>query len=136
MKREKALEIATRFYTFRMGVEPENLTVKSMEPAGGRIIVRAELNDEVYEVEIDPTSDRITMKEGIAEYALGDFSKKTKLLSELQEGDLFRMEGDCVVWEFYGQGNRHGGAVYGITRNDDRNTIDWLTRDPRVYPCE
>lgn len=140
MKREAALEIATRFYNFCEGSQPENLTIKSMESANGKIVLRTTASDEdedddvTYEIEIDPTGNAITMKKVVVEFAVSDFTQKPKLLSELEEGDLFRLEADCAVWRFYRRMERCGGIAYGFTRKDDHE-IEWLYDDVEVYPC-
>lgn len=140
MKRETARRIATNFYTFRIGDAPADLTVKSMGPANGKIVLQTTAYDEdegediTYEIEIDPTCGRIAMKRLVDEYDLDAFTQGTKLLSELKPGDRFRLEGDCAVWEFYGQQERFGSRMFGVTRIG-RNDIDWLARDRTVYPC-
>ena len=45
MKREKALQIATNFYTFRMGSEPVSMTVKYEDPKDGRVVLVAADHD-------------------------------------------------------------------------------------------
>ena len=105
-----------------------------MESANGRIVVQAAGNDETYEIELDSVSGRITMKEVVAEYDLNDFMQESTHLSQLKEGDLFRMDGDCVVWRCYKAEERYGQLSYGFIRENGRE-ISWLTSDVKVYPC-
>lgn len=139
MKRETALQIATRFYTFIQGTKPENLMVKSMEPANGKIVLRTTVFDEdeddnvTYEIDVDPTTDAVTMKKVIVEFKASDFAQDTKRLSELKEGDLFHMEGNCTVYRFYRAEVRYGEMTYSFSRKDGRD-IYWNS-DTIIYPC-
>lgn len=76
MKRETALQIATKFYTKKNGVQPESLQVKSMEPANGKIMLRANgYDDRIFEIEIDPISETIVMKQIICADDLADYDQ-------------------------------------------------------------
>lgn len=114
MKREKALQIATNFYTFRMGSEPVSMTVKYEDPKDGRVVLVAadhdiEEDEEVlYEIEINPVTDSITMKKILCEFSAKHFMQGTKRISELCQGDQFRLSGDCLVYEFCGSEFRFG----------------------------
>lgn len=139
MTRKEAIRIATNYYTSHMGFVPKNMSVKSMEPAGGRITLRAtafdeEYNDEViYEIELDLAADTISLKRVVREASISDYRQDPKLLSELKTGDLFRMECDIVVYEFYKAEMRYGRLNYGFTRKGER-TIYWECRDIQIYP--
>ena len=105
MKRTDALRIATNFYTFRMGTKPESMAIARMDPADGRITMRTTTHDEneedvTYEIVLDPTTDALTMRRVLDEYRVSDFAQGSKPLSTLKEGDLFRLEGDCVIYRF------------------------------------
>lgn len=78
MTRKEAIRIATNFYTFRMGVKPESMIVTMMEPTNDRIAVQMTACDDegeeiIYEIEIKPTTNGITMKQVISNYDLSDF---------------------------------------------------------------
>lgn len=136
MKKEQALQIATNFYTFRQGNAPQSITLKRVE--GDRFTFRANslADDEViYEIILDPLYDEIVMKEIIAEYKVSDFMQQPKKLSELQEGNLFRNEGDCVIWKYCGLQNRYGKPQYGISRANG-GQIYYQSNDTTVYPCK
>lgn len=139
MIRKEALRIAANFYSFRMGVKPESMTITIMDPVNDRIAIQTTTyNDEeeeiTYEIEFRPTANSIIMKRLVSEYNLSDFVQDTKRLSDLQNGDLFRLEGDCVVWRFYGVEKRYGVLAYGFTRQNGRE-ISWLNANVNVYPC-
>lgn len=139
MTRKEAIRIATNFYTFRMGVKPESMIVTMMEPTNDRIAVQMTACDDegeeiIYEIEIKPTTNGITMKQVISNYDLSDFIQDVKHLSDLKKGDLFRLESDCVIWCFYGVEKRYGALAYGFTRQNGRE-ISWLNKDVNVYPC-
>lgn len=134
MTREQAIRIATNFYTYREGGAPYDLTVKRME--GNRFTMRASslvTDERVYEIVVDPTYDEITMTEIVAEYKASDFTQQPKMLSELKPGDLFRNEGDCVVYEFWKPTTMFGQPCFLISRKG-KDTTDCIT-DRLVYPC-
>lgn len=134
MKQEQAIEIATRFFTFRECGEPYDMTVKSMN--GNRFTLCASglgTDEEVYEIEIDPTCNEIILKQVVATYDMNDFMQQPTMLSCLKEGDLFRMEGDCLIWKYCGQQIRYGKIQYGICPKNGCN-IFWRV-DATVYPC-
>ncbi|MBP3529378.1 MAG: hypothetical protein J6K02_12040 [Alistipes sp.] len=141
MTREEAIRIATNYYTGCMGEAPESMTLKSMEPAGGRITLRAaafdeECDDEViYEVELVPAADAISLKRVVRESSISGYRQAPKPLSALKTGDLFRMECDTVVYEFCKSEMRYGTLSYGFTRKGER-TIYWQCRDIQIYPCD
>ena len=139
MTRKEAIRIATNFFTFRMGVKPESMVVTMMEPADGRIAVQTTTYDDegdemTYEIEIKPATDSITMKQIVSDCNLSDFIQDVRHLSNLKKGDLFRLEGDCVIWRFCGAEKRYGALAYGFTRQNGRE-ISWLNTDVNVYPC-
>lgn len=139
MKREAALQIATNYYTQKKSVQPDGLKVKRMEPANGKIVLQADGHDQengdvVYEIEIDPISETIVMKQIVCADDLGDFTKAPKRLSQLIKGTLFRMKGDSTVWCYRGITKRDGAFIYGYTLKDDTR-MNWHT-DMVVYPCE
>lgn len=140
MTREQAIQIAQNFYTFRYGMQPEELTLQKMESANGRCVIRTtaynseEGENSVYEIEIDPISNSVTMKQVVAEFDASDFIQQPKNLSAMEVGDLFRMESDCVVWRYCGTEQRFGDLVYGVSRKNACE-INLLSHDKLVYPC-
>ena len=140
MKREKALQIATNFYTFRMGSEPVSMTVKYEDPKDGRVVLVAadhdiEEDEEVlYEIEINPMADSITMK-NLCEFSASHFMQGTKQISELRQGDQFRLSGDCLVYEFCGSEFRFGCTRYMVRPTTGRGT-QWISADVEVWPCK
>lgn len=138
MKKEQAIQIATNFYTHREGVEPREIKVKRMEPANGHVTIwitgeEDEIGeDTIYEVEIDPMGDSVTMKRVLSEYKASDFIQQPKKLSELKNGDLFRLEHDCVIYEFWKWSGLHGQSQFIFTRQGKTDTI--YSADRVVYP--
>lgn len=141
MTRNEAIRIATNYYTFCMGAVPKSMTLKSMEPAGGRITLRTaafdeECDDEViYEIDLDPAADAISLKRVVRESSISDYRQAPKPLSMLKTGDLFHMECDTVVYEFCKSEMRYGRLNYGFTRKGE-HTIYWECRDIQIYPCD
>lgn len=139
MTREQAIQIATNFYQQREGEAPQGMIVKRMEPAGGHITILTDGYDVEkdinfnYEIEIDPISDSVTMKRILAEYKASDFTTQPCKLSSLKQGDLFRNEIDCVVYEFHKPMEYCGDIFYGICR-EGKSDLN-LVRDRMVYPC-
>ncbi len=137
MTKEQALRIAANFYTHQEGEAPKGMMIKRMEPADGRITIWTDGYDEEidepfkYEIEIDPVGGGITMKKILREYRASDFLQ-TKKLSELKNGDLFRLEGDCVIYEFWRWSGFHGQQQFIFTRQGKTDTI-YLTNRV-VYP--
>ncbi len=141
MTRNEAIRIATNYYTFCMGAAPKSMTLKNMEPAGGRITLRTasfdeECDDEViYEIDLDPAANAISLKRVVRESSISDYRQAPKPLSALKTGDLFHMECDTVVYEFCKSEMRYGTLNYGFTRKGE-HTIYWECRDIQIYPCD
>ena len=139
MKRMEALRIATNFYTFRMGAKPNSMAIARMESAEGRITMHATTYDEneddevTYEIELDPTTDALTLRRVLDEYRVSDFAQDAKQLSELKEGDLFRLESDCVVYRFLRAGTLYNKSFYCFTRQGEEHI--YRRRNITVYPC-
>lgn len=139
MKRTEALRIATNFYTFRMGTKPGSMVIARMEPADGRITICTTTYDEneddevAYEIELNPMFDTLTMRRVLDEYRVSDFTQDTKRLSELNEGDQFRLEGDCVVYRFLRAETLYNKLFYCFTRTGEQHV--YRRRDIVVYPC-
>lgn len=128
MKREKALQIATNFYTFRMGSEPVSMTVKYEDPKDGRVVLVAadhdiEEDEEVlYEIEINPATDSITMKKILCEFSAKHFMQGTKRISELCQG----VSSACLGIALY---MSSAGLNFGLAARDI-----WSGRQPAAEP--
>lgn len=138
MKRTDALRIATNFYTFRMGTKPESMAIARMDPADGRITMRTTTHDEneedvTYEIVLDPMTDALTMRRVLDEYRVSDFAQGSKPLSTLKEGDLFRLEGDCVIYRFLRSEMLYNRLFYCFARRGEQHIC--RRRDITVYPC-
>lgn len=73
------------------------------------------------------------MKRVENESPLADFLRTETHLSTLNKGDKFRLEGDCVMYAYYGACKRYGSLMYGFSRVDN-NELFWLSNDANVYP--
>ena len=137
MTRKQAAEIARRYYTFNTGEMPNEvrISIYNMEDGIAKCTIPAtHRGDEViYEVELNTIANTITMKRIENESPLADFLRPETRLSTLNKGDMFRLEGDCVVYAYYGAYERYGSLMYGFSRVDN-NELFWLSNDANVYP--
>lgn len=137
MTRKQAAEIARRYYTFNTGEMPNevHISIYNMEDGIAKCTIPAtHRGDEViYEVELNTIANTITMKRIENESPLADFLRTETRLSTLNKGDKFRLEGDCVVYAYYGACERYGSLMYGFSRVDN-NELFWLSNDANVYP--
>ena len=137
MTRKQAAEIARRYYTFNTGEMPNEVHISTynMEDGIAKCTIPAtHRGDEViYEVELNTIANTITMKRIENESPLADFLRTETRLSTLNKGDKFRLEGDCVVYSYFGKGERFGNIKYGFLRVDN-NQLCWLSDDVNVYP--
>ena len=137
MTRKQAAEIARRYYTFNTGEMPNEVRISTdnMEDGIAKFTIPAiHRGDEViYEVELNTIANTIVMKRIENESPLADFLRTETRLSTLKTGDKFRLEGDCVVYAYYGACKRYGSLMYGFSRVDN-NELFWLSNDVNVYP--
>ena len=137
MTRKEAAEIARRYYTFNTGEMPNEVHISTynMEDGFAKCTIPATYRgDEVtYEIELNTIANTITMKRIENESPLADFMRSETRLSELKQGDKFRLEGDCVVYAYFGKGERFGQTKYAFTRVDN-NQLCWSSNDANVYP--
>ena len=73
----------------------------------------------IYEVELNTIANTITMRRIENESPLADFLRTETRLSTLNKGDKFRLEGDCVVYAYYGACERYSNTKYGFIRVDN-----------------
>ena len=137
MTRKQAAEIARRYYTFNTGEMPNEvrISIYNMEDGIAKCTIPAtHRGDEViYEVELNTIANTITMRRIENESPLADFLRTETRLSTLKTGDKFRLEGDCVVYSYFGKGERFGITKYAFTRVDN-NELCWSSNDANVYP--
>ena len=118
MTRKQAAEIARRYYTFNTGEMPNevHISIYNMEDGIAKCTIPAtHRGDEViYEVELNTIANTIVMKRIENESPLADFLRTETRLSTLNKGDKFRLEGDCVVYSYFGKGERFGNIKYGF----------------------
>ena len=137
MTRKQVAEIARRYYTFNTGEMPNEvrISIYNMDDGIAKCTIPATYRgDEViYEVELNTITNTITMKRIENESPLADFMRSETRLSSLQQGDKFRLEGDCVVYTYFGYGERFGNKMYGFRRADN-GELFWHSNDVNVYP--
>ena len=137
MTRKQAAEIARRYYTFNTGEMPNEIRISiyNMEDGIAKCTIPAtHRGDEViYEVELNTIANTITMRRIENESPLADFLRTETRLSTLKTGDKFRLEGDCMVYSYFGEGERFGQTKYAFTRVDN-NQLCWSSNDANVYP--
>ena len=133
MKKEQALQIAHNFFTYREGGAPYDMILKKVD--GDRFIIRASsltTDEVVYEIEIDPASDEIVMKEIVAKYKVSEFTQQPRMLSGLKSGDCFRKQDDWTVYEFWKPTTVFGETCFLIAR-EGGSDADCIS-DVLVYP--
>ena len=137
MTRKQAAEIARRYYTFNTGEMPNEvrISIYNMDDGIAKCTIPATYrgDDVIYEVELNTITNTITMKRIENESPLADFMRSETRLSSLQQGDKFRLEGDCVVYAYFGKGDRFGNTMYGFRRADN-GELFWHSNDVNVYP--
>lgn len=138
MSEEQAFQIAFNFYRHQFGEEPSRMYVKYVEPDSGSICIWSEEYDVdlhetfYYEIMIEPSVDEITLKKVLMQYGIKDFQQTPVMLSTLKQGDLFRLEGDRVKYEYHKPINAYGSDWIGISRKGKAD-ID-LVSDQLVFP--
>lgn len=137
MTRKQATEIARRYYTFNTGEMPNEvrISIYNMEEGIAKCTIPATYRgDEVlYEVELNTIANTIVMRRIENESPLADFMNVETRLTMLNQGDKFRLEGDCVVYAYEGASERYGNLLYGFRRADN-GELYWLYKDVKVYP--
>lgn len=137
MTRKQAAEIARRYYTFNTGEMPNEvrISIYNMDDGIAKCTIPATYrgDDVIYEVELNTIANTIVMRRIENESPLADFMKVETRLTMLNQGDKFRLEGDCVVYAYYGAYERYGSLMYGFSRVDN-NELFWHSSDVNVYP--
>ena len=137
MTRKQAAEIARRYYTFNTGEMPNEvrISIYNMDDGIAKCTIPATHRGDkvIYEVELNTIANTIVMKRIENESPLADFMRSETRLSSLQQGDKFRLEGDCVIYAYEGASERYGSQMYGFRRADN-GELYWLSNDVKVYP--
>ena len=127
MKKEQAIRIAKNYLLQKIGIETNNIFVKSIAPTTGTILIWAKSGNylsesQVFEIEIEPLVDYISMKIIKAENALSEYEQEPVELQKLKPGDRFRLQYDCLVWTYIGRVEDCSGTPHIIRRTDGRGT--------------
>lgn len=141
MKRGNELETAANFYNFYAGHKPVTIGTLPWGSDNDRVRLMATDYDKerdselIYEIEINYKTDSIIIKEIFGRFTASHFMQGTKQISELRQGDQFRLSGDCLVYEFCGSEFRFGCTRYMVRPTTGRGT-QWISADVEVWPCK
>ena len=130
MTREQAKQIAMTYMRQQSDYEFSEVTVKSMEPADGSIKVWLKTEDKygdelIVEVEMDPQSNEIRWKKIC----------NTTRIDKLSAGQRFRLQGDCIVYEFVDDVKDRSSVPYIIRRTDRSRAVSRVGWQ-EVFPIE
>lgn len=132
MNRETACKIATNYLDCEMGIKVTDTFVKSQDPANGRIIVRATEGEQSYEVIIVPVTNAISARKVLHDGTLSDYQTDETVLSVLEEGQCFKIPGDCVIYEYHGTADVNGSIRHMVSRKGQSRCFYMV--DSPVYP--
>ena len=124
MTREQAKQIAMTYMQQQSDYEFSEVTVKSIEPADGSIKVWLKTEDKygdelIVEVEIDPIRWKKICNTG----RLSEYLKPATRIDKLSAGQRFRLQGDCIVYEFVDDVKDRSNIPYIIRRTDRSRTV-------------
>ena len=126
MTREQAKQIAMTYMQQQSDYEFSEVTVKSIEPADGSIKVWLKTEDKYGDeliVEIDPQSNEIRWKKICNTGRLSEYLKPATRIDKLSAGQRFRLQGDCIVYEFVDDVKDRSNIPYIIRRTDRSRTV-------------
>lgn len=140
MTREHAEQIAMTYMQQQSDYEFSEVTVKSMEPADGSIKVWLKTEDKygdelIVEVEMEPQSNEIRWKKICNTGRLSEYLKPATRIDKLSAGQRFRLQGDCIVYEFVDDVKDRSSVPY-IIRRTDRSRAVSRVRWQEVFPIE
>ena len=140
MTREQAKRIAMTYMQQQSDYEFSEVTVKSMEPADGSIKVWLKTEDKygdelIIEVEMEPQSNEIRWKKICNTGRLSEYLKPATRIDKLSAGQRFRLQGDCVVYEFVDNVKDRSSVPYIIRRADRSSTVSRVGWQ-EVFPIE
>lgn len=140
MTRGQAKRIAMTYMQQQSDYVFSEVAVKSMEPADGSIKVWLKTEDKygdelVVEVEMDPQSNEIRWKKICNTGRLSEYLKPATRIDELAKGQRFRLQGDCVVYEFVDNVKDRSSVPYIIRRADRSRTVSRVEWQ-EVFPIE
>ena len=140
MTREQAKRIAMTYMQQQSDYEFSEVTVKSLEPADGSIKVWLKTEDKygdelIIEVEMEPQSNEIRWKKICNTGRLSEYLKPATRIDKLSTGQRFRLQGDCIVYEFVDDVKDRSNMPYIIRRTDRSRTVSRVGWQ-EVFPIE
>lgn len=134
INKETACRIAKNYLDCEMGIEVTDAYVKSQEPGNGKITVRATEAEQTYEVIIDPVVNTISARQVLHDGTLNDYRQDETALSQLAEGQCFKIAGDCIIYEYHGTTEASGAIRHMVSRKGKSNYFYMC--DTTVYPLQ
>ncbi len=136
----QAKQIALNYMRQQSDYVFSEVTVKSLAPNNGPIRVWLTTKDDygyelIVEVEMDPQSNEISWKKICNTGYLSEYLKPTTRIDELAKGQRFRLQGDCVVYEFVDEVKDRSNIPY-IIRRADRSACVSRVGWQKVFPIE
>lgn len=140
MTSAQAKQIASNYMRQQSDYEFSEVTVKSMEPADGAIEIWLKTEDKygdelIVEVEMDPQSNEIRWKKICNTGRLTEYLKPATRIDKLSAGQRFRLQGDCIVYEFVDDVKDCSNIPY-IIRRTDRSRVVSRVGWQEVFPID
>lgn len=140
MTNAQAKQIASNYMRQQSYYVFSEVAVKNLAPANRLIKVWLTTEDEyedelIVEVEMDPQSNEIRWKKICNTGCLSEYLKLATRIDELSKGQRFRLQGDCVVYEFVDNVKDRSSVPYIIRRADRSCTVSRVEWQ-EVFPIE
>ena len=140
MTREQAKRIAMTYMQQQSDYVFSEVTVKHLAPANGPIKVWLTTEDYygdelIVEVEMAPQSNEIRWKKICNTGRLSEYLKPATRIDKLSAGQRFRLQGDCVVYEFVDNVKDRSSIPYIIRRADRSGCVSRVGWQ-EVFPIE
>lgn len=140
MTSAQAKQIASNYMRQQSDYVFSEITVKSLAPADGPIKVWLTTEDDygdelIIEVEVVPWMNEISWKKICNTGRLSEYLKPATSIDELTVGQRFRLQGDCVVYEFVDNVKDSSSIPYIIRRADKSGCVSRVGWQ-EVFPIE
>jgi hypothetical protein len=131
MTQNEITRIATNYYIFLTGDEPQDLTL--IHESKGQYTFQATHEDDLIHIVVQPSTGEVAQKITHGRSEIETYKTTPCKLSELKPGDLFLKHGDNLIWKYRGFKTTDGSTDFGISRNR-REEIEWDSKDYMVIP--
>ena len=140
MTSAQAKQIASNYMRQQSDYVFSAVTVKSLAPANGPVKVWLTTEDDygdelIVEVEMNPQSNEIRWKKICNTGRLSEYLKPAIRIDKLSAGQRFRLQGDCVVYEFMDNVKDRSSIPYIIRRADRSGCVSRVGWQ-EVFPIE